>query len=141
MRDAYFRLGNKDKVIECGQLANTYAEEFFCSKKILDSINLYNQCMVIKSNLENIGMCDIKINAYIRVQNNTFEIALHKDKFYKGVLIIASKQEVEEKINYRSREERYLYYKAIADEISQKIKEIIPKNLYGDIIINTSRCA
>lgn len=139
MRDACYRLGKKEKVIEYGYLAEQYAKEFFYGKNILDINNLYNQSIAIRSKLEDVGICDIEI--CIKVETKIFSIILCKEESYMNILISELEKEFNLKINNRKRDERYFYYKEAADEIVKSIKEIVSPNLYGSILINTSRSA
>ncbi len=58
-----------------------------------------------------------------------------------NILISDLEKEFNVKIHNRIRDERYFYYEAAADEIVKSIKEIVSPDLYGRIIINTSRSA
>lgn len=139
MRDAYFQLKQKEKVIEYGRLANEYMEDFFKNKNLLDSENLNDQCIEIKDTLLDNDICDIKIEACVQEEKDTFKIVLENPVYNKGLLTSNLKQEIDVKIGTRRREERYLYYKAVAKELLRKIEEIVPRKLYGKVQININR--
>lgn len=139
LKDAYFRLGQKEKVMEYGRLANKCAEDFFSDKKILNTTNLYNQCMAIQANLKKIGKCDIKIDTYIKKTQDVFGVRLDNSEIYQEVLTSDLRQEIKRKICYRQRDERFWYYKALSREISNNIKEIVASDLYDRIILHINR--
>lgn len=139
MRDACYRLGEKEKVIEYGQLSAKYAEEFFENEIILNCANLQNQCKAILSVLQNSGMSDIEIEACVGEETDTFRLVIKNAETCQDILIPELKREIEMKISKRQREERYLYYRAAAGEISGKIRETVSNKLYGEIVIETQR--
>lgn len=137
MRDACYRLGEKEKVIEYGHMAKQCAKEFFDDNNVLDINNLYNQRAAIKLKLQDIGICDIEM--YINAETNTFRIDLCREKFCLNILISDLEKEIDSIIRNRIRDERYFYYREAADEIVKNIKEVVSPTLYGRIIVNTSR--
>ncbi len=139
MRDAYYRLGEKEKVKKYGCLAKQCAKKYFHGRNIFDMNNLYNQSVVIRDELENIGICDIEIEIFIKEEIDRFRIILYREEFYKDILISDLEKELNLKIKNRIRDERYFYYREAADEIVKNIKEIVSPNLYGEVLISISR--
>lgn len=139
MRDASYRLGEKENAIKYGCLMRRCLKDFFDDKKILSTHGLNSLCTIIKNKLECIGTCDISIDIRVKEDKTIFKITLCRDKFCTDILISDLEREFDSKINNRIRDERYLYYRAVANEISDSIKQLVPSNLYGNVVIHTNR--
>lgn len=143
MRDAYKRLGEKEKVIKYGRLSRKYAEDYFQKEIILTNELLHNQCNILKNILLDIGKSDIIMEAFIKRQMNDVRIHLEKNNIImtKNILADDLLQELERIVNGKMREEQYLYYTAAFKEIYCIIQENIPKDLYSEIVIHITRSA
>ena len=140
MRDAYFRLKDKEQVAKCGRLVHKYTEQYFKGKKIISEEILYNQCIIIKDRLIYVGKCNISIMAHVG-EKNDFRIILENSDYKENILTPALAEEIADKLNNKIEGERFLYYRAILPEIRSFLKTAIAKDLYSEVKINITRAA
>ena len=144
MSNAYFRLKDKERVIEYGQLSAKYADEYFRDRKILNEEVLYELCKIIQERLVYNGKYNIDINVWIDVwiskKGASSCICLNNSNgdVEEEIQSPELKEELKQKIDHRMKEEWWLYYSAACREIRSAIKEIVPDSLYKDVSWNIS---
>lgn len=84
MRNAFFTLKDKERVIECGRLSAEYADRYFRDKKILDVGCLNELCRTMHERLAYHGKNDTDIHIWIDVVDgvlySTNNDGKHKEK-------------------------------------------------------------
>lgn len=142
LKDVYYRLKNKDKAMECGRLADECATKYFAEQEIIDDKILYIQCEFIKKELLKNGKCNVVISCFVSEEKEGFAVSLERqDYVIKDVTPKELKKLLQERYSGKKREEKYLYYEAIAKKISCQIRETISSELYNDLIISLNRRA
>ena len=145
MRNAYYRLKDKKRVIEYGQLSGKYADEYFRDRKILNEEVLNELCKIIQERLVHNGKYNIDINVQIDVWISDKEVGSciclknSNGDVEEEIQAPELKEELKRKIDYRMREERWLYYSAVCREIRSAIKENVPDSIYKEVSWNISR--
>ena len=144
MRNAYYRLKDKERVIECGQLSAKYADEYFCDRKILDEEVLAELCKIIEERLVHNGKynTDIKIWIDVWISNKEADLSICLKNSNGDVLekmqAIELNNALKQEIEHRTKEEWWLYCSAVCQEIRSAIKENVLDSLYKEVSWNIS---
>ena len=144
MRNAYHRLKDKERVIECGQLSAKYADAYFRDRKILDEEVLDELCKIIEERLVYTGKYNIDIKIWIDVwisnKGAGLSICLKNSNgdVLEEIQSLKLKEELKQKIDCRMEEEWWLYYSAVCQEIRSAIKENVPDSLHKEVLCNIS---
>lgn len=139
MRNAYYRLKDKERVIEYGQLSGKYADEYFCERKVLDEEVLNELCKVIQERLVHHGKYNIDTNVQIDVRISDKEVGSciclknSTGDMEEEISVPELQEEIKRKIDYQMKEEWWLYYSAACREICSAIKENVPGSLYKEV--------
>lgn len=145
MRNAYFRLKDKERVIECGRLSAEYADRYFRDKEILDGECLNEMCRTIhewlvhhsKNNMD----IHIWIDVWISEEGTNLCISLKNSNggVVEEIQAPGLREEIKQKIDYqRNVVEWWLYYHAACEEIQSAIKENVPDGLYKEVLRHIS---
>lgn len=139
MRNAYYRLKDKEQVIKYGQLSTKYADEYFRDRKVLNEEVLRELCEIIKARLVynskyntdiiiwiDVWNCNKKTGSRICLENSNNDVL-------EEIQTPELKEEMKKKIDDRMKEEQWLYYSAACQEIRSAIKENVLNNLYKDV--------
>ena len=137
MKNAYFRLGEKEKVIKCGKRETECFEQYFADKNVLSEEVLCAQCNAIEQKLSECGSCNIHIDAHVNRKDAELFISL-KDKEI-NISTVCVEEEVKKICKKRSREEIYILFRAIVREIKKAVEETIRIDLYKEVKIHVSK--
>lgn len=145
MRNAYFKLKDKEQLIECGRLSAKYADQYFRDRKILDEGCLNELCNIINERLVYHGENNKDINIWIDIwisdagTNLCLSLKNSNGDVVEKIHVPGLWEEMKQKIDYqRDVIEWWLYYHAACEEIRTVIKENIPDHLYKEVLRHIS---
>ena len=141
MKNAYFRLGEKEKIIECGKKEEECFIKYFEKKKVLTDNVLNIQYSAIKQELLKQGECDIIIDAHVSRSDVEMFIGLKKEEktIEKNLLTDALQEETRKLFENKRQEEIYILCRAVVRELQKTVKEKIEENIYHEVILHVSR--